>query len=155
MAAKFYPILEQPVEGFDPASTPGTALARVVEAHPVLETLTDFVSMDPLWVAIEVGMVYPYEEDGADDLNDLVFDPPEWYEAVIGLAAVRRALKAVQDDLSSIAAAIYDPGLRAEDVITDLESIERALLLAQQHETRFHFAMDDGKSRSQRPGHLG
>ena len=141
MAATFYPVLEKPAEGFNPAPIPGMALARVVEAHPILETLMDFVSVDPLQVAVEVGMVYPYEEDGADDLNDLVFDPPEWYEAVIGLGAVRRALKAVRDDPPSIAAAIYDPSLRAEDVITDLEGIERALLLAQQHETRFHFAM--------------
>ncbi len=147
MTASFYPVLEQPIEGFDiegfeGASLPGAALARVAEAHPILETLMDFVSVDPHQVAVEVGMVYPYEEDGADDLNDLLFDPPEWHEAVLGLAAVRRALKAVRDDPRSIAAAIYDPSLRAEDVIADLEAIEGALLLAQQHETRFHFATD-------------
>ncbi len=145
MEAKFYPVWEQPVPGVG-ADIPGKALARVVEAHPVLATLTDFVSVDPTEIALAVGMVYPYEEDGAEDLNDLVFDPPEWYEAALGLAVVRRALAAVRSDPGSIAAAIYDPGLRTEAVIADLEAIERALLLAQQHETRFHFVMEDGKA---------
>ena len=141
MEAKFYPVWEQPVAGIE-GTLPGTALARVVEAHPVLAALTDFVSVDPTQIALAVGMVYPYEEDGAEDLNDLVFDPPEWYEAALGLAVIRRALKAVRDEPGSIAAAIYDPGLRPEEVITDLEAIERALQGAQQHETRFHFVME-------------
>lgn len=144
MAARFYPVLEQSPEGFDGVRLPGAALARVVEAHPVLETLMDFVSVDPHQVAVAVGMVYPYEEDGADDLNELVFDAPEWYEAVLGLAAVRRALSAVRAEPGSIAAAIYDPGLRPEDVIADLEAIEGALILAQQYETRFHFMLETG-----------
>jgi hypothetical protein len=112
-----------------------------VEAHPALETLTDFVSVDPVQIALAVGMVYPYEEDGAEDLGEIDFGLPEWHEAALGLAAVRRALDAVRDEPGSIAAAIYDPGLRPEDVIADLEALERALLLAQQHETRFHFAL--------------
>ena len=145
MEAKFYPVWEQPVVGLETAGA-GTALARVVEAHPVLAALTDFVSVDPKEIALAVGMVYASEEDGAEDLNDLVFDPPEWYEAAVGMAAVRRALGAVRAEPGSIAAAIYDPGLRPEDVVADLEAIERALLLAQQHETRFHFVMEAGKA---------
>jgi len=141
MEAKFYPVLERPVAGFESSASPGTALVRVVEAHPVLAALTDFVSVDPTQIALAVGMVYPYEEDGAEDLQDIDFGPLEWYEAVLGLAVVRRALGAVRDEPGSLAAAIYDPGLRPEDVIADLEAIERALLLAQQHETRFHFAL--------------
>ena len=110
-----------------------------MEAHPDLAPLTDFVSVDPTQIAIAVGMVYPYEEDGPDDLQDIDFGPPDWYEAVLGLAAVRHALAAVRAEPGGIAAAIYDPGLRPEDVLADLEAIERTLLLAQQHETRFHF----------------
>jgi len=140
MEAKFYPVLEQPVVGAETA-IPGKALARVLEAHPALSPLTDFVSVDPTEIALAVGMVYPYEEDGAEDLQDIDFGPPEWYEAILGLAAVRNALNAVRVEPGSIAAAIYDPGLRPEDVIADLEAIERALLLAQQHETRFHFTL--------------
>lgn len=141
MEARFYPVLEQPVACFDKDSLAGTALARVVEAHPGLAILMDFVSVDPTQIALAVGMVYPYEEDGAEDLQDIDFGPMEWYEAILGLAVVRRALNAIRQEPDSIAAAIYDPGLRPEDVITDLEAIERALLLAQQHETRFHFAL--------------
>ena len=141
MEATFYPVWEQPVAGFDKGALLGAALARVVEAHPALSPLTDFVSVNPTEIALAVGMVYPYEEDGAEDLTEIDFGPPEWYEAVLGLAVVRRALGAIRDDPGSIAAAIYDPGLRPEDVIADLEAIERALQGAQQHETRFHFVL--------------
>ena len=144
MSGSFYPVLERPVPGFESEAAPGKALARVVEAHTVLSALTDFVSVDPAQIAIAVGMVYAYEEDGADDLSEIDFGPPDWYEAVLGLAAVRRALDAIRAGPESIAAAIYDPGLKPEDVIADLEAIERALLLAQQHETRFHFMMEAG-----------
>ena len=139
MSASFTPMLEQAIPGFEPSAVPGASLARVVEAHPVLVALTDFVSVDPTQIALAVGMVYPYEEDGADDLQDIDFGPPEWYEPALGLAVVRQALDAVRAEPGGIAAAIYDPGLRPEDVIADLDAIERTLLLAQQHETRFHF----------------
>ena len=141
MNAGFTPILEQPVPGFESSHAPGTALARVVEAHPDLVALTDFVSVDPAQVALAVGMVYPYEEDGADDLQEIDFGPADWYEPALGLAAVRCALDAVRAEPGGIAAALYDPSLRPEAVIADLEAIERALLLAQQHETRFHFTL--------------
>lgn len=141
MEAKFYPVWEQPIPEMESDALPGAALARVVEAHPVLAALMDFVSVDPLEIAQAVGMVYPYEEDGAEDLQDIEFNSPDWYEAGMGLAAVRPALNALRTNPHSIAAAIYDPSLRPEDVIADLEAIERALLVAQQHETRFHFAL--------------
>ncbi|MBV9850208.1 MAG: hypothetical protein JO250_11085, partial [Armatimonadetes bacterium] len=67
---------------------------------------------------------------------------PEWFEAWVGLAAVQGALAAVRQDPYSLARAVYDPGLRAEDVLADLVAIERGLLLAQQQETRFRFVTD-------------
>ena len=141
MGAGIYPVLERPIEGMDGGS--GKALARVVEAHRALSPLMDFYSIDPAEIAIEVGMVYPYEEGGAEDLNEIDFGPAEWFEPAVGLAAVRRALMEIRKNPQSIDEAIYDPRLRASDVITDLEAIEQALLQAQQRETRFHFAIDD------------
>jgi hypothetical protein len=44
-------------------------------------------------------------------------------------------------DPGSLAAAVYAPDLRPADVIADLEAIERTLLLAQQHEIRFHLSL--------------
>ena len=143
MAMRFYPVWEHPMED-DVSDVSGLALARVVEAHPALTALMDFHSVDPREIALAVGMVYPYEEDGADDLEDLDLGLREWYEPSLGLAAVHHALRAIQDDPQSLAAAIYDPGLRPADVITDLEAIEHSLRLARQHETRFHFAMAEG-----------
>ena len=96
--------------------------------------------MTPLRWPWNWGWSRPHEEDGADDLAEIDFGPAEWFEPSAGLAAVRQALAAVRDDPRSVAAAIYDPGLRAEDVIADLEAIEQVLVLAQQRETRFHFA---------------
>lgn len=142
MNMRLYPVWERPIEGFEFSAASGVALARVVEAHPALAELLDFQCVDPHEIAVAVGMVYPYEEGGAEDLADIDFGPGEWYEPALGLAEVREALRAVHDDPQSIAAAIYDPGLRPADVLADLESLEQALLLAQQHETRFYFSLD-------------
>ncbi|MBV9848311.1 MAG: hypothetical protein JO250_01355, partial [Armatimonadetes bacterium] len=90
--ARFALVLERPLTGFDPTAVLGTSLARVVGAHPALEPLLDFASPDPLQVARAVGMLSPDEEDAEDDLRDLDWDAPEWFEAPAGLAAVRGAL---------------------------------------------------------------
>ena len=140
MPTRLYPVLEHPVEGF--TFTSGSALARVMEAHDDLSPLLDFYAPDPKQIAIEVGMVYPYEEDGADDLDELEFDPPEWHEPAVGLAVIRHALHAIRERPKSIGEAIYDPGLTPEAVLADLEAFEEALLLVRQHETRFRLAMD-------------
>ena len=143
MPTRLYPVLEHPVEGF--TFTAGAALARVIESHDDLSPLLDFHAPDPAQIAIEVGMVYPYEEDGAEDLAELDLGQPEWHEPAVGLAAVRYALSAVRDRPESIAEAIYDPGLRPQDVLADLKALEAALESARQHETRFRLAMDDGE----------
>ena len=140
--ARFALVLERPLTGFDPTAVLGTSLARVVEAHPALEPLLDFSAPDPVEIARAVGMLSPDEEDTEDDLGALDWDAPEWCEASAGLAAVQGALAAVRQDPGSLARAVYDPGLRAEDVLADLEAIERGLLLAQQQETRFRFVTD-------------
>ena len=139
MPTRLYPRFETPIDG--PADNPsvGSALARVIEAHPALAPLLDFCAVDPHQIAVEVGMVYPYEEDGLEDLDELDFGPDEWFEPSAGLAVLNRAIAAVRDDPESIAAAIYDPTLRSADVLADLEAIAGLLEAARQHETRFHF----------------
>ena len=136
---RLYPVFEHPVEG--DTSEVGAALARVAERHPALVPLLDFHSPDPAQIARAVGMVYAYEEDGEDDLDEIDFGLEEWFEPPAGLAVVRQALRAVRDDPGSIPAALYDPGLRPEAVIADLEAIECALTRALQHETRFRLAL--------------
>ncbi|MGI4787430.1 MAG: hypothetical protein ACRYFS_01125 [Janthinobacterium lividum] len=139
MPARIYPVFETPIDSLPEASDTGFALARVVEAHPTLALLLDFCAVDPLQIAVEVGMVYPYEEGGLDDLGDIDFGPTEWFEPIAGLPIVERAIAAVHSDPQSIAAAIYDPGLTPAAVLADLEAIADSLRTAQQHETRFHF----------------
>ncbi len=142
MPARLFPEFEAAIDGLPTEPAVGRTLARVVEAHPALAPLLDFCAVDPLQIAVEVGMVYPYEEDGLDDLGDIDFGPLEWFEPAAGLAAVERALAAVRDDPQSLSAAIYDPGLRLADVLADLEAIKARLQAALQHETRFHFMLD-------------
>ena len=139
MPARIYPVFETPNDELVLDAGRGFALARVVEAHPVLALLLDFCAVDPLQIAVEVGMVYPYEEGGLDDLSDIDFGPSEWFEPVAGLAALERATAAVRDEPQSLAAAIYDPGLSPAAVLADLEAIAQILRAAQQFETRFHF----------------
>jgi hypothetical protein len=138
MPARIHAIFETPFPGSADDPTVGLALARVIEAHPALIPLLDFCAVDPHEIAVAVGMVYPYEEDGLEDLDELDFGPDEWFEPVAGLAALDRAIAAVQADPGSIAAAIYDPGLHPADVLADLEAMAAQLEAARQHETRFH-----------------
>jgi len=137
--ARLFAVIEHLADG--PEAVSGGALARAVEAHPALAPLLDFYSVDPAQIAVEVGMVFPHEEDGMDDLADLDLGEREWFEPSAGLAAVRRAQRALREDPQSLAAAIYDPDLRAADVLLDLDAIERTLMLAQQREARFHLAL--------------
>ena len=139
MPTRIYPRFETPIDGLVDDQTVGYALARIVEAHPALVPLLDFCAVDPHQIAVEVGMVYPYEEGSLEDLDELDFGPDEWFEPVAGLAVLSRAIAAVRDDPQSLAAAIYDPSLHPADVLADLEAIAAQLEAARQHETRFHF----------------
>ncbi len=141
MPARIYPEFETPLDS--PTNTMhGYALARVAEAHSALLPLLDFCAVDPLQIAVEVGMVYPYEEGGLDDLSDIDFGLSEWFEPVAGLAVLERATAAVRDNPESLAAAIYDPTLRPVDVLADLDALTLALQAALQHETRFHLVQE-------------
>ena len=142
MPARIFPEFETPTDGLAADAQMGFALARVIEAHPALIPLLDFCAVDPLQIAVEVGMVYPYEEGGLDDLGDIDFGPFEWFEPVAGLAALERATAAVRDNPESLAAAIYDPTLRPADVLSDLDALTLALQAALQQETRFHLVQD-------------
>ena len=139
MSTRLYPVFETPTDSLADTHPVGFALARVAEAHPDLVPLLDFCSVDPHEIAVAVGMVYPYEEDGLGDLDDIDFGPPEWYEPSAALPALTRAIAAIRDHPESLAAAIYDPSLRPADVLADLEAIATLLETARQHETRFHF----------------
>lgn len=139
MNTLFALVLEHPVNGIDTQVNDASALSRIVEAHPALTPLLDFCAVDPTQIALAVGMVYAGEEDGQDDLSEIDFGQDEWFEPSAGLAVVRRARTLIANDPHGIAAVLYDPDLRAEDVLADLEAIEQDLVGALQHETRFHF----------------
>ena len=135
-------VLERPVtDGAERGAQPGAALGRVVQAHPALEPLLDFVGPDPIQMAALLGVSYAHDPEDMADLTEIDFGPPEWHEATAGLAVLRVALNAVRAAPGSIAAATDDPGLRPEDVLADMEDLERSLLLALRHETRFRLTL--------------
>jgi len=141
MIATLRAVLEHPIEGLTPNADLCPALARVIEAHPALAPLLDFAGPDPVQVARVVGLLGP--DDGDDELEGLDLGPTEWFEPPAGLATIGLARRAIQDAPGSLASVLYDPSLRATDVLADLESLERTLLAAQQRETRFHFVTGD------------
>ncbi len=143
MTKRIYPMLEHPISGVDVPVLAGEYLARVVDAHPVLAELLDYSSTDPVEIAREIGMVFPGEEDAEEDLAEIDLGPRDWYEPSAGIAAVHHALTELRRDPGSLARAIYDPELQPADVIADLESIEKVLVMAQEYETRFHFVVED------------
>lgn len=142
MPLRLYPEFETPLDGLPADSTHGFAVARVAERHSALLPLLDFCAVDPQQIAVEIGMVYPYEEGGLDDLGDIDFGLSEWFEPVAGLAALGYAAAALRDAPESLAAALYDPSLRPADVLADLAALTQALQAALQQETRFHFLLD-------------
>ncbi|MDQ2686915.1 MAG: hypothetical protein M3Y28_03505 [Armatimonadota bacterium] len=135
------PVLEHPIESPAPASETCRFLARVIEAHPALTPLLDFAEPDPMQIARAVGLLGP--DDSEDDLDGIVLGTPEWFEPGAGLTAVHHALRALTAAPESLASALYDPTLRPADVLADLEFLERALLVARQHETRFRLVTGD------------
>lgn len=143
MSERIYPVLENPVAEIEPAAASGYALAQVVERLPILTPLLDFYSADPLQIAQEIGVSSPLDEHDLEDLREIDFGPGDWYEASAGLIAVQNALDTLRKQPETLSTALYNPRLRTEDVIADLEEIERVLLQALQHEGRFHFLIGE------------
>ena len=139
MPSRIVPVFESPLPEAHLPEGSGAALARITDYHPAVLPLLDFCHADPLDIAREVGMTSPGDEDDEEDLAEIDFAPQDWHEAAAGLTAVHHALSAIRNDPDSIRKAVYDPGLRPQDVIGDLEQLERSLLLARQHEVRFRF----------------
>lgn len=142
MSSCFYPEFEYEHDGLRVDAGTGSALALVVDVHPDLITLMDFHSPDPLKMAIQAGMVHPMEEDGEDDLSEIDFGTGEWFEPAVGLVVVREGLRRILENPASVASVVYDPSLRAADVVSDLTAIEQSLAAAAEYETRFRFVVD-------------
>jgi LPS sulfotransferase NodH len=102
-------------------------------------------------MAHEIGMVHPQEEDGADDLADIDFGAWEWHEASTGIAVVERALSTLRSDPSSVSRHLYEPALKQDDVIADLESMLSILVDARDREVRFRLHAEGQRGLWPRP----
>jgi len=151
MFASIYPVLEDATAEAARPLNAGAALGKIVDAHPDLEGLLDFVSPDPIAMAHEIGMVHPQEEDADDDLADIDFGAWEWHEASTGIAVVERALSALRSEPSSISRYLYDPALKQADVIADLETMLSILEDARHREVRFRLHAEGQRGLWPRP----
>ncbi|MBV9851538.1 MAG: hypothetical protein JO250_17865 [Armatimonadetes bacterium] len=154
MGVSLYPVLEHEVAGYDATAVVGKAFAHAVYNWPIpaLVALGDFFSVSPEEVASLAGYYLPGDEDAEEGEGGAAgrkpappdFQPPAeaWYEPTAGLNAVREALRALREAPASVTAGLNTRKNRVEWVISDLEAVERVLLLAQEQEVRFHFAMD-------------
>lgn len=147
MSGGFYPTFEHEVAGSDAFIVNGKALAHAVYNWdvPALAALAGYFSISPYEAAAMAGFRLPNDPDPDPELEpippDAVRPPAEaWYEPEAGLSAVRAALQALCDQaiLTEIDTAVY----KVEWVVQELEAAELELLLAQQQQVRFHFAVD-------------
>lgn len=142
MGVSLYPVFEREVDGYDVCSVNGKPLARAIDKHPALEALMQFYSISPIEVAGWMGLLDDWDGEGEPDLSAHDLPSEEWYELAAGLAAVHRAVVALQDDTPETAALRDAPGTGPDWIVHDLRAIEAALQNALRQEVRFHLAMD-------------
>lgn len=136
MGVSVYPVFDRDVAGYDVCEINGKALVRALDTHSdrAVTDLMDFYSISPVEAAGMMGLLDDWDGEGEPDLSDFNISPEKWFEASVGLTAVRAALQAVRGEGQD------DAPVR--QVIRDLEDIEKALALAQEQGARFHFALD-------------
>ena len=133
MSVAVYPVLESEIAGLEPHLTvSGKALARNVEELEALARSLNVLSLMHFYStnADEVAEMMGLEEGETPDFPV----EEEWFSPAEALSTVR----VLRVHIRSSPAGLEDP----EWILDDLEAIESALVAAEQHGIRFHFAMD-------------
>ncbi|HEY6169516.1 MAG TPA: hypothetical protein VI454_15855 [Verrucomicrobiae bacterium] len=138
----YYCMLEQPIEGVDPLSVDGKALAHAhfhsqsspAHADSPLAALDDFFSVNP-----EDALAFA--QDAGIDVADMAPPPVKWIDAGAGLKLIRGLLANFRESDCSISLPDSPPNLR-ERVVTDLEGIEAVLRIAAERGVRFYLTCD-------------
>jgi len=140
MGVSVYPTLESKVAEFDVAAVDGKALARALPNDndgSLLSPLLEFISITDEQVA-----EFMDEMDEAA-LSEMDAAPePQWFSPSQGLEVVQRILSVLRSDPKALPTSGDEREGFADWVIEDLEGVERAIQLAEKHQTRFHLAVD-------------
>lgn len=136
MGLSIYLALEGDVPEFRVGEMDGKALARALPAKKghLLSALEDFLS-----VTEEQRMDILQE---APDVAPDTIPPPQWFDAALGLAEVRRVLLELQSHPEVLGTSKSQHEDFVERVIADLRAIQRGLQLAVAQGVRFHLALD-------------
>ncbi len=128
MGVSIYPVLNKDVPGFDATEVSGKALAAAIfETDSAFVILGNFQSMDENELReLIVGEM-------GQDPSEITVPAEEWFSPEDGLTAMRTLLAQPVE---------WETDEFAEWLTKDMETLEKVLLLAQDHGAMFHLAMD-------------
>ncbi len=131
MGVSIYPVLNKDVPGYDATEVSGKALAAAIyEPDSAFAVLQRFHSID------EEELCELIAGETGQEPNGIEVPAEEWFAPEDGLAVVR---KLFTQPAPLVAGGTDD---FAEWLATDLQNLEKALLLAQEHDALFHLTMD-------------
>ena len=131
MGVSIYPVLNKDIPGFDVTEMSGKALAAAVFAPgSAFAALERFNSME------EDELRELIAGQTGQDISEITVPAEEWFAPTEGLTVVRE-LFAQPAPLVKGAAGDF-----AEWLANDLRTLEKMLVLAQEHDALFHLAMD-------------
>ncbi len=133
MGLGWYVSLEKAVSGLEAADTDGKAL---VHAQHTLAESARQLGLTPLHEFLGTNPTEVERFLEREGLNPKEYPIPEedWFPPAEGLATVRGLLKYVGANPQDVD--------RAERVLRDLRALERILVVAEKHQTRFHLSSD-------------
>lgn len=140
MGVSVYPVLNKEVPGFDVTETTGRALAEAIfEEGSAFAVLERFSSQNEEELA---GFI---ADQTGQEASAIEVPAEEWFAPEEGLQVVRPLLEQVRSQ-SQAGPLTLPAGWEADEfsrgVMDDLQNLEKVLLLAQEHDARFHLALD-------------
>lgn len=134
MGVSIYPVLNKDVPGFDVTETAGKALAEAVfQENSAFAGLERFSSENAEAMADFIA------EQTGQEAAAIEVPAEEWFHPEEGLQVVHSLLA---HTLSQPTSEGGEPDIFISSLHSDLQSLERVLTLAQQHQALFHLSMD-------------
>ncbi len=141
MGVSVYPVLNKEVPRFDVTEASGKALADAIfEQGSAFAVLERFNSQNAEELADFIA------DQTGQEASEIEVPAEEWFAPQDGLQVVRLLLDQLSSSSlpgSAIPPAGWAPGGYYSEALTDdLQNLEKALLLAQEHDALFHLEMD-------------
>ncbi len=134
MGVSIYPVLDKEVPGFDVTETAGKALAAAAfQENSEFTILHHFISENAEALADFIA------GETGQEADTIKVPAEEWFHPEDGLQVVHSLLA---HTLSQSTPTGWEADVFISGLHSDLQSLERALTLAQQHKALFHLSMD-------------